>query len=164
MSLPRRRRAPAPSAGENAGGRRAPVADPAARLDGVRVLVVDDEAEARELFTSILENAGAAVRDRLVGRRGAGHPRDRTPRRADVGHRDAGEDGYELASRALARARERATRLDTIAVTAYARTEDRVRALEHGFHWHLAKPVEPSELVSVIASLVYAPAAESRPN
>ena len=75
-----------------------------------------------------------------------------------------GEDGYQLATRALARARERGTRLNTIAVTAHARTEDRVRALEHGFNWHLAKPVEPSELVSIIASLVYAPAAESRPN
>ena len=69
-----------------------------------------------------------------------------------------GEDGYQLAARALARARDRGTRLNTIAVTAYARTEDRLRALEHGFNWHLAKPVEPSELVSVIASLVYAPA------
>jgi CheY-like chemotaxis protein len=75
-----------------------------------------------------------------------------------------GQDGYQLARRALARARERGARLNTIAVTAYARGEDRIRALEHGFHWHLAKPVEPSELVSVIASLAYAPTSESRPN
>ena len=76
----------------------------------------------------------------------------------------AGQDGYQLATRALARSRERGGRLNAIAVTAYARPEDRIRALEHGFHWHLAKPIEPSELVSVIASLANTPAAESRPN
>ena len=135
-----------------------------ARLDGLRVLVVDDEAEARELFTSILEHAGASVRsassaeEALIILEAGAH---------DVLMSDIempGEDGYQLAARALARARERGTRLNTIAVTAHARTEDRVRALEHGFNWHLAKPVEPSELVSIIASLVYAPAGESRPN
>jgi CheY-like chemotaxis protein len=55
-------------------------------------------------------------------------------------------------------------RLIAVAVTAYARTEDRVKALEHGYQWHLAKPVEPTELVSVVASLANSPPVESRPN
>ena len=135
-----------------------------ARLDGLRVLVVDDEAEARELFTSILEHAGASVITASSAEEAltilAAGPLDVLMSDIEM----PGADGYQLAARALAQARDRGTRLNTIAVTAYARTEDRMRALEHGFHWHLAKPVEPSELVSVIASLVYAPASESRPN
>jgi signal transduction histidine kinase/ActR/RegA family two-component response regulator len=134
----------------------------AARLDGLRVLVVDDEPEARELFASILETAGArvvtagsasdalailvgAVQDVLV---------------SDIEMPD--QDGYELVGKALALAHDRGGRLNTIAVTAYARTEDRLRALNHGYQWHLSKPVEPSELVSVVASLANAPLSDSR--
>jgi signal transduction histidine kinase/CheY-like chemotaxis protein len=137
-------------------------AQSAARLDGIRVLVVDDEPEARELFASILETAGArvvtassasdalaildgAVQDVLV---------------SDIEMPD--QDGYELVGKALALAHGRGARLNTIAVTAYARTEDRARALDHGYQWHLSKPVEPSELVSVVASLANAPLSDSR--
>jgi CheY-like chemotaxis protein len=133
-----------------------------ARLDGVRVLVVDDEPEARELFASILETAGArvvtassasdalaildgAIQDVLV---------------SDIEMPD--QDGYELEGKALALAHDRGTRLNTNAVTAYARTEDRSRALDHGYQWHLSKPIEPSELVSVVASLANAPMGDSR--
>ena len=68
----------------------------------------------------------------------------------------------ELVGKALALAQDRGARLNTIAVTAYARTEDRLRALDHGYQWHLSKPVEPSELVSVVASLANSPPGASR--
>ena len=62
-----------------------------------------------------------------------------------------GEDGYHLLARAMAL--RKGEPLVAIAVTAYARTVDRRRALEAGFNWHLAKPIEPAELVSIVASL-----------
>jgi signal transduction histidine kinase/ActR/RegA family two-component response regulator len=122
------------------------------RLDGIRVLVVDDEPDARELFGSILETAGASVQTassagealRLLG-----------DEEVDVLVSDIempGDDGYTLLERAVSARQGRP--LIAIAVTAYARTADRRRILDAGFVWHVAKPIEPAELVSVIASLV----------
>jgi CheY-like chemotaxis protein len=122
------------------------------RLDGVRVLIVDDEADARELFASILEAAGAAV---LSAPSAAGAREILASEEIDVLLSDIempDEDGYRLLRDATAM--PRGDRLIAVAVTAYARTADRRRALESGFRWHLAKPVEPAELVAVIASLV----------
>ncbi len=136
----------------------------AARLDGIRVLVVDDEPEARELFASILETAGATV----VTAASASHALAilgddvQDVLVSDIEMPD--QDGYELVDKALALAHDRGSRLHTIAVTAYARTEDRLRALDHGYQWHLSKPVEPSELVSVVASLANTPPGELRPH
>jgi signal transduction histidine kinase/CheY-like chemotaxis protein len=135
-----------------------------ARLDGIRVLVVDDEPEARELFASILETAGARVvtassaSDALAIL--GGDVQDVLV--SDIEMPD--QDGYELVGKALALAHDRGARLNTIAVTAYARTEDRLRALDHGYQWHLSKPVEPSELVSVVASLANTPPGDMRPH
>ena len=125
-----------------------------ARLDGVAVLVVDDELEARELFGSILRDAGATVTTAASAREAMEH--------LERGEHDVlvsdiempNEDGYDLVTRALALANRRGHRLIALAVTAYARMEDKVRALQAGYQWHLAKPVEPVELVSVIASLM----------
>jgi signal transduction histidine kinase/CheY-like chemotaxis protein len=134
----------------------------AARLDGIRILVVDDEPEARELFASILETAGARVvtaasaSDALAILDGA----VQDVLLSDIEMPD--QDGYELVGKALALANDRGARLNTIAVTAYARTEDRLRALDHGYQWHLSKPIEPAELVSVVASLANAPLGDSR--
>ena len=157
--------AAAPAPGERTERRPGgPVLTPAARLDGVRVLVVDDEAEARELFTSILETAGATV---VTASSTAAALAILVETMQDVLVSDIempGQDGYELADKALTLARERATYLGAIAVTAYARTEDRLRALDHGYQWHLSKPVEPSELVSVVASLATAPPGDARPH
>jgi signal transduction histidine kinase/CheY-like chemotaxis protein len=126
-----------------------------ARLDGIRVLVVDDDDDARELFASIVEAAGAEVLTaasvpdalRLLRRE-----RDLVLV-SDI--EMPGEDGYQLLSRALAESGG-ARRLIAIAVTAYARTVDRQRALDAGFDAHLAKPVDPGELVATIASLTVA--------
>ena len=123
-----------------------------ARLDGVRILVVDDEPDARELFASILETAGGTVLT-------ASSARDALRILEDDGAQVLlsdiempGEDGYELLHRT--RANPRLAHLIAVAVTAYARTVDRRRALAAGFDWHLAKPVEPAELVALVASLV----------
>jgi signal transduction histidine kinase/ActR/RegA family two-component response regulator len=124
------------------------------RLDGIRVLVVDDEADARELFASILHDAGASVLTAgsadaacsLIER----EPIDVLLSDIEMPH----EDGYQLLARARAKSRgDGAPQFVAIALTAYARLADRRRALDAGFAWHLAKPVEPSDLVSVVASL-----------
>jgi len=123
-----------------------------ARLDGVAVLVVDDDMNARELLVAVLETAGAEVRaatsteDALMILDGW------TP---DVLMSDIempGEDGYDLMRRVRALSGLRG-RIAAVALTAHARPEDRARALQAGFQWHLAKPIDPSELLAAIASL-----------
>ena len=123
-----------------------------ARLDGIRVLVVDDEPDARDLFGSILQAAGAAVttagstaeaRERMAAER---------PQVLLSDIEMPGEDGYQLVKQA--RAGSTRQPLIAIAVTAYARDVDRRRALDAGFDWHLSKPIEPDDLIGVIASLM----------
>jgi CheY-like chemotaxis protein len=65
-----------------------------------------------------------------------------------------GMDGYELLRRVRALGEARGGRLPAIALTAFARSEDRTRALRAGFQVHVSKPVEPSELVATVASIV----------
>jgi CheY-like chemotaxis protein len=125
----------------------------AARIDGVRVLVTDDDMNAWELLAVILENAGAEVRAAASAEDALMILELWTP---DVLISDIempGEDGYGLIERAR---RLTVTRggMVAVALTAHARPEDRLRALEAGFQWHLAKPVEPSELLSVLATLL----------
>jgi CheY-like chemotaxis protein len=64
-----------------------------------------------------------------------------------------GEDGYALIRRVRSLAREQGGQVPALALTAFARSDDRRRAIGAGFHMHLAKPVEPDELVTVVASL-----------
>jgi len=122
------------------------------RLDELRVLVVDDEPQARELFSAIVEHAGAEVRVAGSARDALAIVPSWPP---DVVLSDIEmplEDGYVLMD-GLNALDGIAQRPIAVAVTAHSRPEDRLRALEMGFSWHLPKPVEPSELVSVIASL-----------
>ncbi len=128
---------------------------PGARLDGVRVLVVDDEADARELFSSILGAAGAVVATACSSEEAlTALTKDGT----DVLLSDIGmpnEDGYQLLHRALSDPKIAAHPPIAIAVTAHARAVDRRRALGAGYQRHIAKPVEPSELVALLADLVH---------
>jgi signal transduction histidine kinase/ActR/RegA family two-component response regulator len=122
------------------------------RLDELRVLVVDDEPQARELFSAIVEHAGAEVRVAGSARDALAIVPSWPP---DVVLSDIEmpfEDGYVLMD-GLNALDGSARRPIAVAVTAHSRPEDRLRALEMGFSWHLPKPVEPSELVAVIASL-----------
>jgi len=121
------------------------------RLDTLRVLVVDDEPQTRDLFSVVLENAGADVRAASSARDALVLIHTWSP---DVLVSDIEmpqEDGYALIRNV--RELDQFDAMVAIAVTAHARPEDRVRAIEAGFGWHLAKPVEPGELVSVIAAL-----------
>ncbi|MDB4971709.1 MAG: Multi-sensor Hybrid Histidine Kinase [Myxococcaceae bacterium] len=121
-------------------------------LRGLRVLVVDDEPDARALVKRVLEDNDASVS--AVDSVGAALQL-LSRERFDLIVSDIGmphEDGYSLIRkvRALAEPTQRA--IKAIAVTAYARAEDRVKALRSGYQMHLVKPIEPSELVAVVAS------------
>jgi CheY-like chemotaxis protein len=123
-----------------------------ARLDRIRVLVVDDEADARELFASVLRGAGAVV-TMAANAAEARHQLATNPPQVLVADIEMPEeDGYELIH--AVRSGGGPQQLIAVAVTAYARDVDKQRALGAGFDWHLAKPVEPDDLIGVIASLL----------
>jgi PAS domain S-box-containing protein len=127
-------------------------------LAGVRALVVDDEDDARELLKSALGHYGADV----VAVSSAAEAYTlitATPPEgrldiivADIGMPD--EDGYSLIRRVREWEEGRGAYIPAVALTAYGRVEDRIRALKVGFQMHVAKPVNPDELVIVIKSLV----------
>jgi signal transduction histidine kinase/CheY-like chemotaxis protein len=124
-----------------------------ASLDGLRVLVVDDEFDARTLLTAMLERCGAQVIAVGSAREGIDSVESWKP---DVLIADIGmpvEDGYGLIRRVRALPKEHGGQTPALALTAYARTEDRVRALSEGYHVHLARPVGRAELAAVVAGL-----------
>jgi CheY-like chemotaxis protein len=123
-------------------------------LRGVRVLAVDDDPDARELIARMLTECQATVET-------AGSAEEAiaalSARKPDVLISDIGmpeTDGYALIRRVRSLNVDGAAAVPAIALTAFARSEDRTRALLEGFQAHVAKPVEPAELVAVIASLV----------
>jgi len=131
-------------------------ARPMARLDGLSALVTDDDMSAREMVVEVLETAGAEVRTAASAEDALMILDGWVP---DVLLSDIempGEDGYALMTRVRALS-DAGKRITAIALTAHARPEDRIKALNSGFQWHLAKPVEPAELVVVIATLVSQP-------
>jgi PAS domain S-box-containing protein len=122
-------------------------------LTGLRIMVVDDEAETRELLKLMLSSHGAEVITTSSGKEALAQLDESKPAIivSDIGMPEM--DGYMFMKRV--RALESAQRnVPAIALTAYARAEDRLRALAAGFQMHVPKPVEASELVMVIASLV----------
>ncbi len=125
----------------------------AATVENLKVLVVEDEPDARLLLTAILEGSGATV-TAVASVSAAMEAFERFPPDllvSDIGIPD--EDGYELIRRVRALPAERGGRIPAIALTAYAREEDRMRALLAGYHIHIAKPINPAELVAVVSSL-----------
>ena len=120
-------------------------------LQGIRVLVVDDDADVRGMMEAVLSERGAQV----TSAASAGEALDSVAReRPDVLLSDLAMpemDGYALL-REL-RGRPESPRIPAAALTAYARAEDRRQALLAGFQMHVAKPIEPEELVAVVASL-----------
>jgi CheY-like chemotaxis protein len=120
-------------------------------LSGLKVLVVDDEADARELVKRVLEECGAVAvtagsADEALAILEAGGVDVLV---SDVGMPDV--DGYELLRRVRALGGA-ARKMPAVALTAFARSEDRTKALRAGFLVHVSKPVEPSELVATVAS------------
>ncbi|MGY6158782.1 ATP-binding protein [Paraburkholderia strydomiana] len=119
-------------------------------LAGIRVLLVEDEADVRDAMLAVLESAGAAVR----GAESAPEARRQIDAEqfdvilSDIGMPD--EDGYSL----IRSLRQQANQTPAIAVTAFGRPEDRARALQAGFDLHMPKPVEPMSLFRAIRELL----------
>lgn len=123
-------------------------------LSGRSVVVLDDDADMRELLTMILEDAGAVVR---TFSNVADALRAVDTAAPDVAISDLampGEDGYAFVRRVRGECAGRAKGIPIVAMTAYARAEDRRRALEAGFDRHVAKPIEPDELVEALAAVI----------
>ncbi|WP_394836970.1 ATP-binding protein [Pendulispora rubella] len=138
-----------------------PTAAVARRLDGKRILVVDDEEDARDLLMEVLKENGAESR----GARSVAEALALVDEfRPDVILSDIGmpvDDGYTLIRRLRAIEAERQSPpIPAMALTAYAREADRRMALEAGYQVHVPKPVEPSALVEAIARWATPPAAE----
>ena len=122
-------------------------------LIGLRLLVVDDEADARFLLQTLLTNCGAEVRCAATTQEALSIADEW---KFEVLISDIGmpkEDGYELIRRIRARSPEAGGRVPAIAVTAYARPEDRFRALSAGFQSHISKPIDQTELLRAISSV-----------
>jgi PAS domain S-box-containing protein len=121
------------------------------QLASLQVLVVDDEPDARDLLRVVLQAQGAEV----IVAESAGEAllvlqeRQIDVLLADIGMPD--QDGYSLIQAVRAREPGQRNRIPAIAVTAYAGARERARALEAGYGWHLAKPVDPEQLVALVA-------------
>ncbi|RZA33287.1 MAG: PAS domain S-box protein [Lysobacteraceae bacterium] len=153
-------RAEAP-AGSSRAGRATPAPLPvpealdnsARDLAGMTVLVVDDARDGRELIARILTDCHARVRVAASAREAFDALRAERP---DVLVSDLGMpevDGFELIGWVRALPRDQGGQLPAIALTAFARPEDRLKALEAGFSTHISKPVEPAELIAALASV-----------
>lgn len=130
-----------------------PSADYTARLNGLTILIVDDEQDTRELLRTSLTECGAEVTvagsvNEAFATLGSSVPDVLI---SDIGMPD--HDGYELIRRLRALPLEDGGRVPAIALTAYARVEDRLKALRAGFQMHVPKPVELAELVTVVMSV-----------
>jgi signal transduction histidine kinase/ActR/RegA family two-component response regulator len=127
------------------------------RLDGLHVLVVEDNADGREVMTMMLERAGAratavgSVREALA----AVESLQPDVLVSDIGLPD--EDGYALIRRIRSREAERGGFLPAVAMTGFVRTEDRARVLAAGFQVHVPKPINSAELTAAIAAVARDP-------
>jgi signal transduction histidine kinase/ActR/RegA family two-component response regulator len=122
-------------------------------LNGIKVLAVDDEADARHLLTTVLERCGAEVKTCSSSAEALETMKDYCPDIliSDIGMPD--ETGYDLIEKVRTGKAGCSDRIPAVALTAYARVEDRLQALTAGYNMHVPKPVEPAELAVVIASL-----------
>jgi signal transduction histidine kinase/ActR/RegA family two-component response regulator len=155
VRLPLRPLSPAPHELQDAAATKKRISDVSvpSSVEGMRVLVVDDEADARELIGYLLEAKGLEVK--LVS--SVGEALETLAEFAphvlisDIGMPE--EDGYTLIHSVRALAQDELSRIPAIALTAFARNEDRTRALVAGFNVHLAKPIDPAELVQAVVDL-----------
>ena len=154
LPLATRPEEPLPAFAEAVPAEDAPRAEPQCLLDGIRVLVVEDEVDARDALSVIMSQAGATVT-------AVGTARDAlsklTAWRPDVLVCDIGlpaEDGYALIGKVRALGVDRGGSVPAVALTAYAQASDRARALAAGYQAHVAKPCEPDQLLRVLARSV----------
>ncbi|MDZ8189122.1 MAG: ATP-binding protein [Nostoc sp. ChiSLP02] len=123
-------------------------------LAGVRILVVDNQVDSRELIITVLEQCQAEVRAVASVPEALEIIRDWKPHVlvSDIGMPE--ENGYSLIRKLRSQPPELGGNIPAAALTAYAKAEERVRAIQEGYQLHLPKPVEPAELATVVASLV----------
>jgi CheY-like chemotaxis protein len=123
-------------------------------LGGLRVLIVEDDPDARELMIAILEDAGAVVDSAESAAAGFAAMSTFRPELlvSDIGM--PGEDGYSLIRRIRSLDATEGGAIPSIALTAYTRLEDRAKALGAGFTVHMGKPIRPADLVAAIQALV----------
>jgi CheY-like chemotaxis protein len=126
-------------------------------LSSLHVLLVEDEADGRELMAEVLSAAGAIVAAASSVREAIASFESSRPSIlvSDIGM--PGEDGYSLIRRIRSMPADRGGQVPAIAVTAYAREEDRLRALGAGFQAHVAKPVDPADLLRTVARMAGLP-------
>jgi CheY-like chemotaxis protein len=129
--------------------------DRAGLLVGVDILLVDDEADTLMLFKTVLEAEGARVRPAATAAEALGLAAEWRPQLlvSDLGLPNI--DGYALLDAIRSKTAHRT--LVAVAVTAFARPDDRARALAAGFQAHVSKPVDPSELVRTLAAVLASP-------
>jgi PAS domain S-box-containing protein len=153
FAIPVKAMIPPGAAAPDAKDRAALSAKPPPLLDGLRVLLVDDDPDALELLTTVLGSAGAAVRTATSAECALDSIRQFRPHVlvSDIGMPD--EDGYSLIRRLRVLSPEEGGNIPSIALTAYTRGDDRTRALAAGFTTHIGKPVGPTELVQAVANL-----------
>jgi CheY-like chemotaxis protein len=123
-------------------------------LAGARIIVVDDDPTAVELITEVLVQAGGEV----ISCGTADDALQAFARsRPDVIVSDIempGQDGYSLIRKLRALGPEQGGKTPAVALTAFGRPEDRIRSLRAGFNIHVSKPVDPAELVAIVASML----------
>jgi CheY-like chemotaxis protein len=122
-------------------------------LNGLRVLVVDDEADARHLIGKVIAQSGAEVRTCESAAAAMTLLQEWKPDvlMSDIGM--PGEDGYALINRVRALPDDSGGRIPAAALTAYAREDDRQRVLAAGYQVHIAKPISSNQLVATVAQL-----------
>lgn len=123
-------------------------------LNNLRVLVVDDEPDTLELITFLLRQEGAIVHTAACVREALVAFEEFQPELliSDIGMPEA--DGYALLHQLHKQIPATSKKIPAIALTAFARDEDRHRAISAGFQRHLAKPINPADLISIMAELV----------
>jgi CheY-like chemotaxis protein len=127
--------------------------DSAPSLHGLRLLVVDDEIDSREITAAALARCGADVASVGSAAEAVVLLKRSRPHVILSDIEMPGEDGYSLMRRIRRLSPEEGGLTPAAALTAYAGTEDRMRALAAGFQIHVPKPVQPAELAAVVASL-----------
>ncbi|MDI1435508.1 hybrid sensor histidine kinase/response regulator [Polyangium sorediatum] len=132
-------------------------------LSGLRVLVVDDDQDTREILRQVLAAHRADVRIAATVREAIAELDAARPHVLVSDIAMPGEDGYDFIDFVRRRTPERGGAVPALALTAHARAEDQARALAAGFQRHAAKPIDPAELVRAIAGLVGAPCSRLEP-
>ncbi|MGI8784954.1 MAG: hybrid sensor histidine kinase/response regulator [Acidobacteriota bacterium] len=123
------------------------------RLDGLHVLVADDERDARDLLTAVLVERGARVTAAATAAEALAMFQSLKPDLLISDIAMPGEDGFSLIRRVRSLEKEQGTHTPAIALTAHAGSSDRMQALSAGYQIHLPKPVEAAELITVVANL-----------